>query len=175
MLNHSTQHISLVFSAATYFKNLPERSSTMLAINLGEIIIHYFHQQQGQKVTIVPASIKVLPITEEENDALQYLSEYVVKMLLKKTKQRANYDSSENQAILTILQNTIVEDISDQKLISVQNRGGLTAVTEDCQKIFYRAEEQFRIQTSVDFLMEINIKMMADWKILMLSVSSILQ
>ena len=103
-----------------------------------------------------------MPVTEEENDALEYLSGYVVKKLLKKTKQRANYHSSENQTIITILQNTIVEDSSDQKLISVQNRGGLTAVTEDCQKIFYRAEEQFRIQTSVDFLREINIKMMAD-------------
>ena len=79
-----------------------------------------------------------------------------MKKLLKKTKQRANYHSSVNQEIITILQNTIVEDSSDQKLISVQNRGGLTAVTEDCQKIFYRALEQFRIQTSV--LREINIK-----------------
>ena len=35
-------------------------------------------------------------------------------------------------------------------------------MTEDCQKIFYRAEKQFRIQTSVYFLREINIKMMAD-------------
>ena len=74
-----------------------------------------------------------------------------MKQLLKKTKQRANYHSSENQAIITILRNTIVEDSSD--------RGDLTAVTEDCQKIFYRAEEQFRIQTSVDF---ISIKIMAD-------------
>ena len=74
-----------------------------------------------------------------------------MKKLLKKTKQRANYHSSENQAIVTILQNTIVEDSS-----------GLTAVTEDCQKIFYRTEERFRIQTSVDFLREININIMAD-------------
>ena len=35
-------------------------------------------------------------------------------------------------------------------------------MTEDCQKIFYSAEEQFRIHTSVDILREINIKMMAD-------------
>ena len=122
----------------------------MLAINLGENIINYFHQQQGQKVTTMTSAINVLPIIEEENDALQYLSGYVVKELLKKTKQRANYHSSENQAIITILQNTKVEDSSDQKLISVQNRGGLAAVTENCQKIFYIAEEQFRIQTSVE-------------------------
>ena len=49
----------------------------MLAINLGENIINYFHQQQGQKVTTVPSAINVLPITEEENDAIQYLSGYV--------------------------------------------------------------------------------------------------
>ena len=72
----------------------------MLASNVGENIINYFHQQQGQKVTTVPSAINVLPITEEENDALQYLSGYVVKMLLKKTKQSANYHSSENQAIM---------------------------------------------------------------------------
>ena len=71
-----------------------------------------------KKATIASA-INVLPITEEENDALQYLSGYVVKKLLKKTKQRANYHSSENQAIITILQHTIVEDSSGQKLISV--------------------------------------------------------
>ena len=132
----------------------------MLAINFGENIINYFHQR-SQKATIASA-INVLPITEEENDALQYLSGYVVKKLLKKTKQRANYHSSENQAIITILQHTIAEDSSGQKLISVQNRGGLSAVTGVCQKIFYRAEEEFRIQTSVDFLMEINLKMMVD-------------
>ena len=60
--------------------------------------------------------------------------------MLKKTKQRANYHSSENQAIINIHLNTIVEDSSDQKLISVQNRGGLTAMTEEWQMIFYRAE-----------------------------------
>ena len=102
-------------------------------------IIKYIHQQQGQKVTTVPSATKILLITEEANDALQYLSGYVVKKLLKKTKQRANYHSFENQAIITILQNTIVGDGTDQILISVQNRGGLTAVTEDCQMIFYRA------------------------------------
>ena len=130
----------------------------MLAINLGGNIINYFHQQQGKKVTIVTSIIKVLPITVEENYALQYLSGYVVKTLLKKTKHRANYHSSENQAVINILQNTIVEDSSEQKLIAVQSRGGLTDVREVCQKIFYLAEEQFRIQTSVDVLREINIK-----------------
>ena len=35
-------------------------------------------------------------------------------------------------------------------------------MTEDCQKVFCRAKEQFRIQMPVDFLGEINIKMMAD-------------
>ena len=63
----------------------------MLAINFGENIINYFHQQQGQKVTSVPSALEVFPIAEEENDALQYLSGYVVKILLKKTKQRASY------------------------------------------------------------------------------------
>ena len=147
----SSYFSGIVFSAEIYFKNLPERSSTMLAINLGENIINYFHQEQSQKLTTLPSAIKVLSVIEEENDELQYISGYVVKKLLKKTKQRANYHSSENHAIITILQNTIVEDSSDQKLISVPNRGGLTAVTEDCQKIFYRAEEQFRIEESVDF------------------------
>ena len=45
----------IVFSSDTCFKNLPERSSTMLAINFGENIINYFHQKQGQKVPTVPS------------------------------------------------------------------------------------------------------------------------
>ena len=76
----------IVFSAVTYFKNLPERSSTMLAINLGENIINYFHRQQGQKVTTVPSAIKVLPITEEENDALQYLSGLCFEKIIEENK-----------------------------------------------------------------------------------------
>ena len=107
----------IVFSA----DNLPERSSIMLAVNLGENIINYFHKQQGQKVTTVPSVLKVLPITGAENDAIHYLSGYVMKNLLKKTEQRANYHGSENKSIITILQNAIVEDSSDKKLISDQN------------------------------------------------------
>ena len=34
----------------------------------------------------------------------------------------------------------------------------MTTVTGDCQRIFQRAEEQFRVETSVDFLRKIDIK-----------------
>ena len=72
MLNHSTQPISLALYLVLIYILLPERFSTVLAINLGENIINYFHQQQGQKVTIVQSAIKILPIAEEENDAISF-------------------------------------------------------------------------------------------------------
>ena len=40
------------------------------------------------------------------------------------------------------------EDFADQKLIHSLDRGGLYAVTPECQALFCRAEEHSRIETN---------------------------
>ena len=57
------------------------------------------------------------PITDREVDALQYLAGYVVKKKLKKVKCHSNYASSENQAVICILDNAITKDDIEQKVI----------------------------------------------------------
>ena len=63
--------------------------------------------------------------------------------------------------VISILENAITKDYIEQKLIHSINRGGLTVVTDDFQKIFYRAEERFRAETHVDHLRKIDIKKMS--------------
>ena len=43
------------------------------------------------------------------------------------------------------------KDFTDQKLIHSLNRGGLYAVPPECQALFHRAEEHFRIETDNSF------------------------
>ena len=50
------------------------------------------------------------------------------------------------------------EDFSDQKLIHSLNRGGLYTVTPECQALFHRAKEHFRIETNVTSTHKINIE-----------------
>ena len=50
------------------------------------------------------------------------------------------------------------KDFADQKLIHSLNRGGLYAVMPECQALFHRAEEHFRIETSVTSIHKNNIE-----------------
>ena len=100
------------------------------------------------------------PISEKEIGGLQYLAGYVVKKLLKRVKNSIKYQSTENQAIIAVLSNAITTDISNQKLIETQNRGGLTGVVEEFQQIFMQAEMKFRIETARCHLRQINTRKM---------------
>ena len=58
-----------------------------------------------------------------------------------------NYSSVENQNILSILDENITKDISNQKLIRSATRGGLGAVKNQCINLFLIAEKHFRNMT----------------------------
>ena len=75
---------------------------------------------------------------------------YVVRKMLKKAKNNPKYMSDENQAIVQILNNTIISEDTDHRLISTLNRSGLLSVTEDCQQIFIQAELMFRSETTTN-------------------------
>lgn len=147
-----------VRNAAKYFKDLPLTSSTMLATKIGENVFTHF--QKKSKGTSSLSSSNPTPIADREIGALQYLAGYVVKNLLKKARGSSNCDSAQNLAVRSILENSIADD-SDKPLIHLLNRGGLTAVSDDCFRIFFRAEEKFRTVTEVDYLRKIDVKTMA--------------
>ena len=89
-------------------------------------------------------------LKKPEYDGLQYLSGYVVHKLMRKARNNPQYKSTCNLKIISALEKTLVnnEELQAQTLISVQTRGGLTAVNTNCQNIFHEAEKNFRIETS---------------------------
>ena len=139
---YSSFYSTIVVKADMYLPNLPKPNCTLLATALAEKLYSYF--KRSPKTVIV----KPKEITEKEIGGIQYLAGYVIRKFLKKAKNNLNYSSMENQAIITVLTNATAEDFSNQKLIDTQNRGGLTAVTEECQQIFIRAELKFRTDTA---------------------------
>ena len=52
--------------------------------------------------------------------------------------------------MIAILTNAITHKTDDKKLLTAQNRGGLTYVTMECQQIFIRAEETFMVNTPAE-------------------------
>ena len=86
-------------------------------------------------------------ISCRELSGLQYLAGYVVYKFMKKAKYNMKCNNN-NQQIIAVLQTFVSEDWSERKLISSQNRGGLTTVNNDIEKIFYRTEEEFRAETN---------------------------
>ena len=149
---------SCVLNSVDFFKGLPQQSSTMLATKVGEnILLHFKKISSGSS----SKTTNPTPIADREIAALQYLAGYVVKKMLKKARNSQNYSSLENQAVIAILVNSIAEDDTHQPLIHLLNRGGLTAVTDETFKIFYRAEEKFRAETEVDLLRKIDVKKMS--------------
>ena len=63
---------------------------------------------------------------------------------MKKVKHDKNYSSVENQNILSILDASITNDISNQNLVRSVTCGGLRAVSNQCINIFLIAEKHFR-------------------------------
>nr|XP_047137442.1 uncharacterized protein LOC124813946 [Hydra vulgaris] len=60
------------------------------------------------------------------------------------------------QSLILLLESMLTNDIK-QKLIDVQNRGGLSAVNKNMQNIFIKVEECFRIKTSFYSIKKIDI------------------
>lgn len=148
----SNFYSNIVQFADTYFLDLEKPLCTLLTTRLCDKIFHFFKR---------PAYFPVeapTPITQKEMGGLQYLSGYVVRKFLKKVKNNDNYESPESQSIISILSNAIAADTSDQELIEVRNRGGLTGVTEECQQLFICAELKFRVETSQPNIRKVDTK-----------------
>ena len=64
--------------------------------------------------------------------------------------QGKNCDSAKKHSTIKILQHAIVDAWEDQKLVNCLNRGGLTAVSLDFQRMFVKVEVQFRKVTTTN-------------------------
>ncbi|XP_047123666.1 uncharacterized protein LOC124806636 [Hydra vulgaris] len=151
---YSSFYNKIVINADVYFPELGKPNSTLLATQLADKVLAYFKRMPNKEAK------QIKNITNDEIGALQYLAGYVVRKFIKKSKNSLNYKSNENQNIIKILNNAISKNSTDQELIEAQNRGGLTAVNNECQQIFVKAEIQFRNETNINHLQEIDINRM---------------
>ncbi|XP_012562511.2 uncharacterized protein LOC105847457 [Hydra vulgaris] len=147
---YSNFYSNIVLFSDTYF-NLKKPASTVFTTKLCNKLFQHFQSSPSKNV-------EVEEISPREVDGLKYLSGYVIRNLLKKAKTTKNYKSQYNQAIIALLLQTTKEVSSSEKLINTQNRGGLTAVCEECYQIFLLAEKHFRQETAVANLRNIESK-----------------
>jgi len=152
---YKNYYAGIVFCAHSFFPALKMPLPTLLAKRLGDKILGYF-----KKPKFGPA-IKPSEISKREMDSLQYLGGYVVKKILKKTKNSKNYRSPESQGIIAALECMITSNVQEHRLIKTINRGGLTALNLYSQNLFKIIEEKYRIEVSMDNLRKIDTKKMA--------------
>ncbi|XP_047122388.1 uncharacterized protein LOC101236338 [Hydra vulgaris] len=149
---------SLVLESDKYFNDLKKPCSTLISTALTDKILYYYKTSFSEN-----KSIELKPISAKELDGLQYLAGYILSKFLKKAKNSKHYQSEETQAITSILNHCVLEkNLSHgQRLIDVQNRGGLISLTEECQQIFILTEIKFRSETLNSMLRKVDIANMA--------------
>jgi hypothetical protein len=147
-------YTNIVFCSELFFENLGKPYSTLLAKKLGDKILAFFKKPPCGPV------LRPQEISQRELGAMQYLSGYVIRKILKQTKNNKNYNSKESQTIIAILKGMSTDEFSDQQLIQTQDRGGLTAVNSQAQQIFRTVEEKYRIETSSDYLRKIDTQLL---------------
>ena len=112
---------NIVRNCMVYIPNIPFQVAALTMKKLGDKIFHHYRKS----TTPVTPTNSPTPITEDELEAVQYLSGYVVRKCSKK--------SPEESETFKILNEMITSDYSSQELIAAQSRGGLTAVTPAAQ------------------------------------------
>ena len=125
-------------------------------IQLGELVFAHLKKMNGAENDPADGSNAPSTIKGTELDALQYVAGYVVYKFLVKARNSSAYNSVENQAIIMILE-AMIDTSRDQKLIDCLSRGGLTPISSDCELLFYRTEETFRVKTTISNLRKIDV------------------
>ena len=132
-----SKYQTVIINHATDYFQMDSHLAGLIAVKLRDITFSFFNSKS--QLIISPK-----PITPEERDGLQYLAGYVIQKLIKNVKKCKTTPS----CVLDILMSMVTEP-SSQKLIRIQSRGGLTAVNDDANTLFLKAEEIFRNNTSI--------------------------
>ena len=135
---YSNYFSTIVKESEKYFE---KSASTLPVTRLADKLFSFFSRAPQDK--LVNSEIKPKQINQRELNGLQYLSGYVIRTLLKRTKNSKTHLLRENQIIIGILSNAILPDFAEkqnQKLVDIQTRGGFTKVVDEAQEMFALAE-----------------------------------
>ena len=138
----------IVRNSSIYAENFDSPSARYVMKKLGDKLLHFYRVSCASQDVIEPPK----PITPDDMDGIQHLAGYVVRKFLKKVP-----NTSPIHLVLTEMKTS---DYSDQRLIALQSRGGLAAITSEAQKIFILAEERFRADTNIKETFKIDTKEM---------------
>ena len=138
-----TDYYHQIFVNPTPFPGLDHQLSVELLRKTGDKILAQFQTSIRNFGDQMVTGDNVPPITLDEMEALEYLGGYVIANLEKKLKRKSN-----NKEYLEILNCFESDDVKDQVLVNLLNRGGLRGITFNSKNIFTKAEVEFRRYTA---------------------------
>ena len=138
---YSSFYASVTLNSTLYFPNLPHPSCATLAIKLADKLLACTQEQPIADASNGASEENIKELSPMELGGLQYLAGYVIKNLIAKAKKWTKKCDKKVSELLSIF---LAEDDTGQTLIAAKNRGGLSAVSEDGQKLFIETERKFR-------------------------------
>ena len=128
----SSYFSSVTTMAGSFLPNYPSAPSTIMMMQLGEVIFAKLNKIEGMKR--LPT-----PISEKEMDGLNYLAGYVIQKSMKKFKKYRDKKQAEEQAVICLLDSAIEKDCTNDH-INTLSPGALITVTEHWLRIFCKAD-----------------------------------
>ena len=108
-----------------------------------------FEKRRTAYVTKKTQEANYNKVSDHEENALQYLSGYVLHNLYKKITNSKNYNTDASQQALSFIKSALsLTNFTSQRPVNALNRGGLWFATETAQGIFQQSEYAFREETS---------------------------
>lgn len=150
-----TDYYHQIFVNPTPFPGLDHQLSVELLRKTGDKILAQFQTSIRNIGDQMVTGDNVPPITLDEMEALEYLGGYVIANLEKKLKRKSN-----NKEYLEILNCFESDDVKDQVLVNLLNRGGLRGITFNSKNIFTKAEVEFRRYTASWKMQNIDVNAM---------------
>ena len=156
------QFYSQLLYRPTYFQSLRyELCVEVLRKMCDKLLAHY---QASIKPYKGPVEIPAL--TVPELDALDYVGGYVVR------KTEFQFAKKKNQDAVQIINCFKSENVENQPLINMLDRGGLTGITPYAKTVFLKAEHIFRYYTLNNQSQKIHIPTMVDFLLADIEVQS---
>jgi galactitol-specific phosphotransferase system IIB component len=140
-----TDYTQIIMNITSPFPGLDFMSTIELLRKTGDKILAHF-QKSFRNMGNSTDEVVITQLDKNEMEALEYLGGYVVYNVEKKLKRKSN-----SRKYLEVLCCFESEDVSDQVIVNLLNRGGLRGIQNTTKNIFIKTEHEFRKHTRGNF------------------------
>ena len=141
-----TEYSQIMMNITSPFPGLDFMSTIELLRKTGDKILAHFQKSFRNMGHLTDNEVVITQLDGNEMEALEYLGGYVVYNVEKKLKRKSN-----NGKYLEVLSCFESEDVSDQVIINLLDRGGLRGIQNTTKNIFIKTEHEFRKNTRGNF------------------------